>query len=134
MGASNEDFMANTISIAQTGRDVQANAVNLGDDVMQQINSFEYETASLAVPSCLQKELDPYITTHKAELEKMVQKRHNIGALLSKASDLVAFNEQMIASGFNKLYQNVDSFYGGSGDSTNPANMQRATGFVVKPK
>lgn len=121
MRAANEDFVANTISISQTGKDIQTNAVNLGHDLTTQMNNFEQETMLLVVPSCIQNVLQPYITTHKAELDKMVQKRQTIGNLLAKASDLISFNEQMIKSGFNRISDNMDG--------TNPANIQRVSNF-----
>lgn len=121
MRAANEDFVANTISITQTGKDIQMNAVDLGSDLTKQLNEFEDDTMLLVVPSCIQKDLQPYITTHKAELDKMVQKRQTIGNLLTKASDLITFNEEMIKSGFNRISQNMDG--------TNPANLQRVSNF-----
>lgn len=130
MRVSDEDFVANPITISQTGKDIQTNAVNLGNDLTKCITDFENDYKTTSVPSCVQNILDPYVTARKAELNTMVSKRNTIGSLLSKASDLVTFNEQMVQNGFASMYQNVNDFYGGSGDNTDPTNFQRVNDFT----
>ncbi len=109
----------------QTGKEIEGNAISLGGDLTKYMNDFHNQYTSSSVPLCLRNTLEPYATARKTELDKMVKRRQTIGNLLTKATNLYALNEDMQKRGFANLYQNVDSYYSSSADTTEPTNMQR---------
>ena len=122
---SGDTLIVHTASMLQTGKDILANAVNLGGDLAQNMKHFHDQFSSSSTPKCLQTILEPYAYTRKRELDKMVKRRQTIGDLLTKASTMHQVNEEMQKNGFANLYQNVQNFYASSADATNPTNMQR---------
>ena len=124
-GNDSEMLIVHTDSMLQTGKGIEDNAMNLGDNLTKCMYDFRGGYSSYVLPSCLQNTFHSYATAHTTELDKMVKRRHTIGDLLTKAADLHELNETMQKRGFANLYQNINGYYSSNMDNSDLINMQR---------